>query len=101
MTEPIAVDIPAKPSAAPKSATTFPAVPKLADKPESPKATDEKPAEGAKPSTPAKPASGGIGSFLGSFVSKRQAAIGASAVFSMIAGIAGVGLLFPPDGPDT
>ncbi|HVL12816.1 MAG TPA: hypothetical protein VM529_09630, partial [Gemmata sp.] len=86
MTEPIAVDVPAKP------ATPAAAPPKV----ELPKPT-AKPAEPSKPPFPRPPAPAATGPGLLERLGRNKAGVGAAALFSLAAGIAGVRLIAPAD----
>lgn len=106
-TEPIAVESPVKPLSALRSlAASLPPLPKPADKAEPEPSAPPKPAGAGKPaepglSTPPTDPSPRPGLFarLASRFTRKRAVVGASAVFSVVAGAAGVRLLVPPD-PD-
>jgi len=107
MTEPIAVDVLPKPIPAPVAVLTPrpvvappPAAIKV-EKPEPPKPATkppeaEKPADAPKATVAATPSTGLLGKLAARFT-KKQAAVGASALFSLVAGIAGVRMMFPSD----
>src|SRR5437763_9106760 len=87
MTDPIAVDVPVRPPVGTRPAPLSTA-PKPGDK--------SKPADAGKvPPPPPVPKS--LVAWLADRVSKRQLALGASAVCSLAAGIAGVRLMWPGD----